>query len=88
MRDAESTLDQLISFCGDKIEEADVLSMFGLAAQGQILELARAVLAGEAEKALRELDELSKHGKDLGRLVSDDDHRRSVAAAAGRSSCR
>jgi DNA polymerase III subunit gamma/tau len=71
MRDAESTLDQLISFCGDKIEEPDVLSMFGLAAQGQILELARAVLAGEAEKALRELDELSKHGKDLGRLVSD-----------------
>jgi DNA polymerase III subunit gamma/tau len=71
MRDAESTLDQLISFCGEKIEEADVLSMFGLAAQGQILELARAVLAGEAEKALRELDELAKHGKDLGRLVSD-----------------
>src|SRR5580693_4787013 len=71
MRDAESTLDQLISFCGDKIEEPDVLSMFGLAAQGQILELARAVLAGEAEQALRQLDELSKHGKDLGRLVSD-----------------
>ncbi len=71
MRDAESTLDQLISFCGEKIEEADVLSMFGLTARGQILELARAVLAGEAEKALRELDELAKHGKDLGRLVSD-----------------
>jgi DNA polymerase-3 subunit gamma/tau len=71
MRDAESTLDQLISFCGEKIEEADVLSMFGLAAQGQILELSRAVLAGEAENALRELDELAKNGKDLGRLVSD-----------------
>src|SRR5881296_3906271 len=36
MRDAESTLDQLISFCGDKIEEGDVLSMFGLAARSQI----------------------------------------------------
>src|SRR5207249_495044 len=36
MRDAESTLDQLISFCGDKIEEGDVLSMFGLAAESQI----------------------------------------------------
>ena len=41
MRDAESTLDQLISFCGDKIEEPDVLSMFGLTAQGQILDLSR-----------------------------------------------
>jgi DNA polymerase III subunit gamma/tau len=49
MRDAESTLDQLISFCGEKIEEPDVLSMFGLTAQSQILELARAILAGEAE---------------------------------------
>src|SRR6185436_8603962 len=47
MRDAESTLDQLISFCGDKIEESDVLSMFGLTAQSQLLELSRAVLAGE-----------------------------------------
>src|SRR5204862_5902513 len=26
MRDAESTLDQLISFCGEKIQESDVLS--------------------------------------------------------------
>ena len=47
MRDAESALDQLISFCGDQIEEADVLSMFGLTAQGQILELSRAVLGGK-----------------------------------------
>ena len=52
MRDAESTLDQLISFCGDKIEEADVLSMFGLAAQSQILGLSQAVLAGEIQTAL------------------------------------
>ena len=71
MRDAESTLDQLISFCGDAIEEVDVLSMFGLTAQSQLLELSRAVLTGEVENALRQLHELSTHGKDLGRLVSD-----------------
>src|SRR5882672_1354451 len=68
MRDAESTLDQLISFCGDKIEEPDVLSMFGLTAQGQLLELARCVLTGEIEKALRQLNDLANKGKDLGRL--------------------
>src|SRR6516165_9645659 len=71
MCDAESTLDQLISFCGDKIEEPDVLSMFGLAAQAQLLELSRAVLSGQVEPALRELNDLAKQGKDLGRLVSD-----------------
>src|SRR5437773_327374 len=71
MRDAESTLDQLISFCGEKIVESDVLSMFGLAAQSQILDLSRAVLAGEIETALRALNELARHGKDPGRLLSD-----------------
>ncbi len=71
MRDAESALDQLISFCGAKIEEADVLSMFGLTAQGQILELSRAVLAGEIHTALRQLNDLAHKGKDLGRLLSD-----------------
>src|SRR3954447_12816616 len=52
MRDAECALDQLISFCGSKIVEEDVLSMFGLAAQSQILALSRAILTGNAEAAL------------------------------------
>jgi DNA polymerase-3 subunit gamma/tau len=71
MRDAECALDQLISFCGSRIVEEDVLSMFGLAAQRQILSLARSVLTGEPETALRELNDLTKHGKDLGRLLAD-----------------
>jgi DNA polymerase-3 subunit gamma/tau len=71
MRDAESTLDQLISFCGDKIEESDVLSMFGLTAQSHLLEMSRAILAAEIEPALRQLNDLAKNGKDLGRLISD-----------------
>ena len=71
MRDAESALDQLISFCGEKVTEQDVLSMFGLTAQSQIFSLASAILNGDVEKALRELDDLSRHGKDLARLLAD-----------------
>jgi DNA polymerase-3 subunit gamma/tau len=71
MRDAESTLDQLISFCGDKIEEADVLSMFGLTAESQILKLSHDILAGEIQSVLTQLNELAQNGKDLGRLLSD-----------------
>ncbi|HSH92523.1 MAG TPA: DNA polymerase III subunit gamma/tau [Roseimicrobium sp.] len=71
MRDAESTLDQLISFCGTTIQEPDVLSMFGLTGRKQILELSGAVLAGDVEPALRTLNDLAKNGKDLGRLVGD-----------------
>src|SRR5215813_10667935 len=69
LRDAESTLDQLISFCGDTIEEEDVLSMFGLTAQSQLLELARAILDGQVESALRQLNTLATNGKDLSRLL-------------------
>src|SRR5262245_4189361 len=71
MRDAESALDQLISFCGTEIAESDVLSMFGLTAKSQILAMAQGILAGEAERVLRELNDLAKHGKDLGRLLSE-----------------
>ena len=71
MRDAESALDQLISFCGTKIVENDVLSMFGLTARSQVAALAGSLLRGEAENALNELNQLSKHGKDLGRLLGD-----------------
>lgn len=71
MRDAQSTLDQLISFCGTAVVEADVLSMFGLAARAQLLELAQAILAGDAGPALGLLDQLARSGKDLGRLLGD-----------------
>jgi DNA polymerase-3 subunit gamma/tau len=71
MRDAESTLDQLISFCGQRIAEQDVLSMFGLAAQSQIFALTDAVLTGMSEEALRQLNILARQGKDLGRIITE-----------------
>ncbi len=71
MRDAESALDQLISFCGDNITEPDVLSMFGLTAQGKLFALAEAVLTGDSTRTLTELNALATQGKDLGRLVGD-----------------
>jgi len=48
-----------------------VLSMFGLAAQNQILKMSHAILAGEISVALTQLDELARGGKDLGRLLGD-----------------
>ncbi|MCO5053571.1 MAG: DNA polymerase III subunit gamma/tau [Verrucomicrobiae bacterium] len=71
MRDAESALDQLISFCGDTIQETDALTMFGLTGQQQILALGEAILTGDIQAALRQLTELIQQGKDPGRLLSD-----------------
>ncbi|MDR1191054.1 MAG: DNA polymerase III subunit gamma/tau [Verrucomicrobiales bacterium] len=68
MRDAESALDQLISFCGANIEEKDVLQIFGLTGAREVWALAEAIQAGEAEDALHQLRELITRGKDLTRL--------------------
>lgn len=71
MRDAQSTLDQLISFCGPRIVEADVLSMFGLAARSQIHELAHHLLVGDTRAILKSVDLLTRQGKELGRLLAE-----------------
>ncbi|MGB9602606.1 MAG: hypothetical protein ACPMAG_07435, partial [Limisphaerales bacterium] len=71
MRDAEGMLDQLISFCGDKIQESDVLAMFGITSAVKVSELAQAIIDSAPDKALKLLNDLSNSGKELTRLVSD-----------------
>ena len=71
MRDAESTLDQLIAFCGDQITEKDVLSVFGLVAHEKIAALTDAIIDGDTNVALKTLKDLDEIGKDLQRLLAD-----------------
>ena len=71
LRDAESALDQLIAFCGDKIAEKDVLGVFGFVAHDQMMVLTDAIIDGETNKALNTLKELDELGKDLQRLLAD-----------------
>ena len=52
MRDAESALDQLIAFCGGKIGEEDVLSIFGLVSVDQLHGMVEALFAGETKLAI------------------------------------
>ncbi|MFP6907149.1 MAG: DNA polymerase III subunit gamma/tau [Verrucomicrobiota bacterium] len=71
MRDAQSALDQLISFQGKHITEKDVLSVFGLVAFGVVEELAAAVLAGDVPRIIDLVAEVDQGGKDLYRLLID-----------------
>jgi DNA polymerase-3 subunit gamma/tau len=71
MRDAESTLDQLIAFCGNKIAESDVLNVFGLVAHDKIASVTDALIDGNTNVALRAVKELDEVGKDLQRLLAD-----------------
>ncbi len=69
LRDAESALDQIIAFCGNKIEENDVLSIFGLVAQEQVRRLTQGILAGERGEVIALASTLFDEGKDLGKLL-------------------
>jgi DNA polymerase III subunit gamma/tau len=71
LRDAESMLDQLVSFCGDTITEEDVLNIFGFTAWQSVSDLCAALLAGDAPSALGAVHAHAEAGKDLGRLLGD-----------------
>jgi len=71
LRDAESMLDQLVAFCGEKISEADVLNVFGFTSQQTVASLTEKILRGETANAVQLLHEQSEAGKDMMRLMSD-----------------
>ena len=71
MRDAQSIFDQMISFCGSEIGEADVLDVYGLVSAEKIAELAAALAAGDHRKIIGLVDECDENGRDLYRLLID-----------------
>ena len=71
LRDAESALDQAISFYGDRVSEADVLSLFGLTGFTPVAALGRALAQGDVSAVLKSARELAAAGKDLGKLSQD-----------------
>ena len=71
MRDAQSIFDQMISFCGNEIGEADVLDVYGLVSAEKIADLAGALASGNHPKIVDLVDEADRNGRDLVRLLSD-----------------
>lgn len=71
MRDSQSILDQLISFCGNQIEEKNVLDVYGLASQDQLDQLAKAIAQGNTQQMISLVDTLIQEGRDLYRVLVD-----------------
>ncbi len=71
MRDAQSMLDQLVAFCGNRILEENVLEIFGFTAGETVAVLAGCLLTSDTVGALRVVHDQSEGGKDLGRLLGD-----------------
>ncbi len=71
LRDAESMLDQLVAFCGEKIAESDVLNVFGFTSEQTVSDLTGRILLGETPEAIDLLHEQCEAGKDMMRLMAD-----------------
>ena len=71
LRDAESMLDQLVGFCGEKISEADVLNVFGFTSQQTVASFTEKILRGATADVVQLLQEQSEAGKDMMKLMSD-----------------
>jgi len=71
MRDAQSIFDQMISFCGNEVGEADVLDVYGLVAGEKIAALAAALAAADHKKIVEIVDDCDENGRDLYRLLVD-----------------
>ena len=71
MRDALSSLDQLIAFKGGEVTEEDALSVFGLVSRSELEALAGAILTGDAATILQAVDRFDSAGKNMRRLSAE-----------------
>jgi DNA polymerase-3 subunit gamma/tau len=69
MRDAESVLDQLISFSEGEIKAEDVDSLLGLVDQETFLSLGKTIIEDDTVSALTVLDRIINEGKDIEQFV-------------------
>ena len=71
MRDALSSLDQLISFKGDTVTEEDALGVFGLVSRSALEGLAGAILKGDVAAILTSIEMFDSAGKNMRRLSGE-----------------
>tara|TARA_Y100001934_G_scaffold264454_1_gene341447 strand:+ start:2656 stop:4140 length:1485 start_codon:yes stop_codon:yes gene_type:complete len=83
MRDAQSILDQMISFSGKEISQTDVLQVYGLASPEIVQSLAKGIASADYDLLLAVSGELAESGLDLHRALIDlqDLARESLVAA-------
>src|SRR5437879_1163781 len=62
LRDAESMLDQLVAFCGERIAEPDVLNVFGFTSEQTVANFTDEILRGETPGALDLLHAEAENG--------------------------
>ena len=71
MRDALSSLDQLVSFDGGKVTEEAALGVFGLVSRSALEGLAMAIIKGDTAAILDAIEMFDSSGKNIRRLSGE-----------------
>jgi DNA polymerase-3 subunit gamma/tau len=71
MRDAESILDQLVSFSEGKIGEGDVIAMLGLVKESVLHDMTDALISGDCRRGLELIAAVVGEGKELPLFLAD-----------------
>ena len=71
MRDALSSLDQLISFKGNEIKEEDALGVFGLVSRSALENLSGSILKGDVAGILKSVEDFDSAGKNMRRVAAE-----------------
>jgi DNA polymerase-3 subunit gamma/tau len=71
LRDAESILDQLISFAQGEVSAADVVMMLGIVEQEALLEITQKVIQKDARGVLELFSDMISQGKDIGIFLAN-----------------
>jgi len=71
LRDAESILDQLVSFSGDKVSLKDVVSVLGLVEQDALFEITDKIIENDPKAVLSLFNSLAEEGKDIGVFLNN-----------------
>ncbi|HET9497039.1 MAG TPA: DNA polymerase III subunit gamma/tau [Candidatus Limnocylindria bacterium] len=91
MRDAESMLDQVMAYAGDRLDESSVRDAVGLADEEAIGGLLDTLVAGNAPDALQLISDLSDAGRDIGQVAQQletEGRRRLLSVAADPATAR
>lgn len=71
MRDAQSMLDQLVSFCGNAIEESHVLDIFGITSRETVCQAIGHMMGRRIPAVLQIIHEQSEAGRDLTQFLGE-----------------
>jgi len=71
VRDGLSLLDQIFSYCGNKVSAQDVVDVLGLVSHQVVSGLSKALLSGDMTTVLSVIDQVCNYGMDLKRFIND-----------------